>query len=58
MIKNISAVVKVLFASKDEIKQLNCKREDDALKQLVYASVQITLKFFETLKKQLKRSED
>lgn len=57
-IGNITILLKVIYACKDEIKHLNCHKEDDSLKMLVQTSVNIVYKFFESLKKNLKRAEE
>ena len=56
-IRSVALIIKVLQQSKEEIKGLNCKSEEDGLKQLTLACVLIIIKFFETLKKQLKKAE-
>ena len=55
--KNVAQTIKVLISCKDEIKTIQCKSEEDSLKQLITACLSIVLKFFELLKKQLKKSE-
>lgn len=56
-LKQINEIIKVVQNCKDEIKNTHCKREEDSIQQLSYACLQIILKFFENLKKQLKKSE-
>lgn len=56
-ITRIAQIVRVLQTGKDEIKSLQCKTEEDPLKQLVLACLTTALKFFESLKKHLKKAE-
>ena len=49
--------IKMLQKSKDEIKGIQCKSDEDSLRQLIIACMSISIKFFENLKKQLKKSE-
>ena len=56
-IKQVIQIIKTLNKSKYEIKCLQCRTREDSLKQLSIACLSIVLKFFEGLKKQLKKSE-
>ena len=56
-IKNIACIIQVLKGCKEEVKGTLCKFEEDSLKQIVLQTLIIVLKFFESLFKQLRKSE-
>jgi hypothetical protein len=55
--KQINEIIKIVQNCKDEIKGTQCHKEEDSMKHLSYACLSIILKFFENLKKQLRKSE-
>ena len=56
-IKAVAEIIKTLHAGKEEIKNTQCKRPNDSLRWLIIACLSMLIKFFENLKKQLKKSE-
>jgi len=53
----LAIAIKILQKAKDEIKGIQCNSDEDSLRQLIIACFSISIKFFENLKKQLKKSE-
>lgn len=56
-LSDLALTIKVLQKSKDEIKGIQCNSDEDSLRQLMIACLSISIKFFENLKKQLRKSE-